>query len=309
MVAMMLPMLIGLAVFQINAFFDSVIAYALSPRNGGPDTFHLFGMTLAYPTALGDVAALNWSQRLYQFPLGVFGIAIATAIFPALSHAAADTTDAGRDQFLQTLRRGLRLTVFIGLPASVGLILVGVPLTRLIFEYRQFTTSDAHRVAAVLAGYASGVWAYSMMHVITRAFYALKDARTPLRIAMAMVVLNLALNLTFVWMLGVAALAWATAVTAMIQVLILTRSLARTVHGPVDHTVWRSWRRTAILTAAMAVAMTPLVMGYRQTELSRLASAQYLLAMLAVGLIVFLGAAWWCGAEELRWLIRRRTSD
>src|SRR5690606_14744143 len=120
----------------------------------GGETFRLLGSEWAYPIrSRGDTAALAFAQRLYQFPLGVFGIAVATAIFPALAHAAAErSAEAGPDRggFRTILQHGLRLTMFIGLPAGVGLLIVRVPLTRAIFEYHRFELADSLRVASIL---------------------------------------------------------------------------------------------------------------------------------------------------------------
>src|SRR5690606_31045135 len=140
MLRVFVPVVLGLAVFQINTFFDNVLAMALSPKDG-QTTLHLLGLSLPRPLEKGSVVALAFAQRLYEFPLGIFGIAIATAIFPALAQAApgrkagrpnaasqADETDSRHlERFAEVLRHGLRLSVFIGLPASVGLILVRVP--------------------------------------------------------------------------------------------------------------------------------------------------------------------------------------
>ncbi len=298
--AMMGPMLVGLAVFQINSFLDSLIAFVLASREGGPTTFALLGRAVAYPMTGGAVAALQWAQRLYQFPLGVFGIAVATAIFPALA-AAAD-----RDAFRGTLQQGLRLTMFIGLPASVGLILVRVPLCRVIYERGAFSLDDALRVGTILAGYSAAVWAYSMTHVLTRAFYARKDARTPLRISVGMVGLNLALNLTLIWKLGAAGLAWSTAASSAVQVVLMLRAVQRHVDRPVDAAVWRSWARTAAMTLLMAAALVPVLWLYDPATLSRGGAVLQLAVMVALGAAVFAGGSWLLGAEELRYLRRRR---
>ncbi len=306
---MMLPMLLGLAIFQFNAFFDSLLAFALAPR-GERDTLWLFGREVACPVEPGAVAALQWAQRLYQFPLGVFGIAVATAIFPALSRAATaggdDDGPAGGD-FAGILRRGLRLTVFIALPASVGLLLVGLPLARLIFERGQFELADSIRVATILAGYASAVWAYSMMHVLTRAYHALKDAQTPLRVGLVMVAMNVALNLVLIWPLGAAGLAWSTAITATVQVVVLAILLRRQVLRPVDAEVVTAWLRSAALCALMAAIVVPPLVYFEPAGLMRSQSALLLGAMVLIGATVYLlGARLW-GLAELRWMMRRST--
>lgn len=329
---MLLPMLVGLAVFQINAFLDSLIALGLSPREGA-DTFRLLGRDIPYPIQTGSVAALQWAQRLYQFPLGVFGIAVATAIFPALAAAAASRGQGSEEQghsehpaprplsgggpsapaspaFRTILRHGLRLTVFIGLPASVGLLILREPVTRVIYERGAFADNpdNARYVAAILAGYAASVWAYSMMHVLTRAFYALKDSRTPLRIALALVGFNLTLNLILIWPLGAAGLAWSTAFSAALQVLLLLWAIRRRVPQPVDASVRRSWARTAGLTAAMAAA---LLLALQLVDTAALAPGPLLLAVLALvalGMFIILAGGWLTGADELRWLLKRNAA-
>jgi putative peptidoglycan lipid II flippase len=169
-------------------------------------------------------AILRYTQTIYQFPLGVFGIAVATAVFPLLSRSTDDP-----DAFVQHLRRGLRLSLFIGLPASIGLFLVRHDILTAIYGggTRGFPADSLDRAAAVLAGFAPAVWAYSLNHVFTRAFYARHDTRTPMLLAMAMVGLNFALNLVLIWPLREAGLAWATATSAVVQCVVLGILCAR----------------------------------------------------------------------------------
>lgn len=315
MLIMMGPMVLGLAVFQINALLDALIAFFFAPALGDTNQLAMLGFTFDAPLRNGDVAALNWSQRLYQFPLGVFGIAIATAIFPALAAAAARFTerdeaenlDAAKPQaaFVDIVRQGLRLTVFIGLPASVGLILVRVPLARTVFEHGDFTTDDALRVATILAGYAASVWAYSMTHTLTRAFYALKDATTPLKISACMVLLNLSLNLTLIWPMGAAGLAWSTATSAAGQAALLLFFLRRRVDVTVDRSVATSWLRSALGSAAMAGVLLPILWLTDPASLPWLASAGLLVGLVALGGCVVFAIAKLTRAEEVGWLIRR----
>jgi len=258
---------------------------------------------------LGDIAALGWAQRLYQFPLGVFGIAIATAIFPALSGAVADHPQTGKTQpgekFAATLRQGLRLTVFIGLPASVGLLVVREPLSRLIYERGDFSYDDARRVAAILLGYAPAIWAYSMTHVLTRAYHALKDARTPLRVSVGMVGVNLALNMLLVWPLGARGLATSTAVTAILQSMVLILLIRRRIDTPIDAAVLKSWARTLTASAIMgtAIASPPLLLP--QVVKDPTGSKIMLAALTVGGMAIFFAAAKLLRCEELAWLKRK----
>lgn len=319
MLIMMGPMVLGLAVFQINALLDALIAFFFAPPEVGTgvaEQLSMFGQSFDAPLRNGDVAALSWSQRLYQFPLGVFGIAIATAIFPALSAAAAkfagadDSNEPAKpqaavDDFAKIVRHGLRLTVFIALPASAGLILVRVPLARTVFEHGSFTTNDALRVSVILAGYASSVWAYSMTHTLTRAFYALKDATTPLKVSAAMVLLNLTLNLSLIWSLGAAGLAWSTAISAAGQVALLVLLLRRRVAQPIDASVIASWTRSMIATLVMAGVLFAVTIYFDPQSLSWNASAVLLAGMVALGIAVYFVIAKLNKAEELTWLRRR----
>jgi len=315
MLTTMLPMLVGLGIFQINALLDSLIAYFGSPPPPPPEVASsgaeaviatgAFGIQgLAFPLQTGDVAALQWAQRLYQFPLGVFGIAIATAIFPALARAAKDKTDFGK-----ITRQGLRLTVFIGLPSTVGMVLVALPLTRAVYERAAFSLADAQHVSTILIGYAAAVWAYSMTHTLTRAFYALDDAKTPLRVSLVMVAVNLALNLTLIWPFGAAGLAWSSAICAVAQACTLAWLLSRKpeVDRVVDDTVLNGWLRTLGLTAVMAVVLAPCLRFVDVSSLSTWQNAGVLGGTTLLGAIIFFGGAWLTKADELAWLRKSRS--
>ena len=307
------PMFLGLGVLQVNTFIDGLIASY--PSVFGPT---IFGVD--FPLDQGALTALNNAQRLYEFPLGVFGIAVATAIFPALARAANSrftnddsrlevgvTTDdsagdapvlnrepsiANPDAFADILRRGLRLVVYVGLPASVGLILVRVPLTAAILQGRNFTAADTLRVAFILMGYAPAIWAYSMTHVLTRAFYARGDSMTPVRIAMIMVGLNFLLNITLIWTpLKEAGLAWSTAICAIVQVCVLLRLTRRYAADVVDRGVVASWGRSALVTIAMA-AMVWLVMSVVTPTTALAGTWRWAVIQLAVLVPVGMATVW-----------------
>lgn len=239
-----LPMMLGLGIFQVNTFVDGLVASYRTMV--GPTIFGI-----EYPLPEGAMTELAYGQRLYEFPLGVFGISIATAIFPALARQAKDLPN-----FLDTLRRGLRLTVFIGLPASAGLVLVRTDIAAAIFQGGKFTHEDAVGVGFVLAMYAPAIWAYSMQQVVTRAFYALGDSTTPVKVSVWMVGLNFLLNITLIWTpLGVGGLALSTAIAAVVQIVILQRLLALRIGLVVDASTRRSWMRTIVATAVMTACV------------------------------------------------------
>jgi putative peptidoglycan lipid II flippase len=199
--------------------------------------------------------------------------------------------------------------MFIGLPASVGLMLTRVPLSRVVYERGAFGGDDSLRVATILTGYAAAVWAYSMMHTLTRAFYALQDAKTPLKISVGMVSLNVVLNLTLIWPLGAAGLAWSTAITAAGQVGLLLWFIRRRVDRPIDAGVLRSWGRTGVATLLMAAVLAPVPYVVDVNALPLLHAAALLAGMVVAGMAVVLGFAWVSGSEELNWLRRRKRTS
>ncbi len=220
MLRKLVPVLIGMGTLQITALVDQLIA--MWPIWIGPT---LLGY--AYPLDKASNIILAAAQRLYQFPLGVFGIAVATAAFPMLARHADEPA-----AFVQTLRRGVRLSLFIGLPASVGLFLVRHDAMPLLYRFggKGFSPEQVERAADVLAGYAPGIWAYSLIHVLTRAFYARGDTKTPMRVALCMVALAAGLNATLIWFFREAGLGWSTSTTAAIQALVLALLCRRQVH-------------------------------------------------------------------------------
>ena len=297
-----LPMILGLGVLQVNTFLDGLIASW--PTVVGPDI-----MGRPYPLPDTAMATLGYAQRLYEFPLGVFGVAVATAIFPQLAREHEHPT-----RFAATLRRGLRLTMFIGLPASLGIALVRIPFVTVVYQGFAFDVSDVDRVAFVLLGYSVAIWSYSLNHVLVRGFYARREAMTPVRIAMAMVGLNLVLNLTLVFgtSLGVAGLAWSTAACAILQSLILARVLSARVGRLTDHDVLRSVVRTVVCTLVMLVAVGAVMwlVPFDDLGLGNWLNAAVELAVLAlVGGAAFSAVARLLRMPELGWALGREVGN
>ncbi len=300
------PMLLALSVLQINTAMDSVITAALSHSPGDAEKLSIFGWLVDYPVEDGGVITMASASKLYQFPLGVFGIAIATAIFPALAKAATQVAETGWDHFRKILRQGLRITVFIGLPASVGLILVRVPACRVMFEWNEGTITGSLRVASVLAGFAPAIWAYSMTHVITRAFYAVKDTKTPVVVSVCMVVLNFIMNIIVIWPFGITGMAWATAVCAVIQNALLLFFLRKHFDNIIGFDVVRGWAITAICTLIMGAVLWPITWFFDPAALTKKAVFIQLIIMVILGGGVFLLASKLLKCEELDWLLNRK---
>lgn len=227
-IVLMGPMIIGLTVTQINTLADDLIAWWFSGSPEKGNFFKLFGTQIAYPMHRGSVSHLYYAQRLYQLPLGVLGISLATAIFPVMS---ADAAKGDLHSLRATIARGMRSTVFVAVPATIGLIIVAGPLISAAFEHGQFDAKDTKMVVRTLCFYAVGLCGYFSQQVLARAFYSMQDSKTPMRSALAAVSANFTLNLTLIWYLDRAGLAFATAICSYIQVVILISVLKKRL-GP-----------------------------------------------------------------------------
>jgi putative peptidoglycan lipid II flippase len=290
------PTMLGLGVLQINTFLDGLLASW--PTIVGPT---IFGWT--YPLGEGAMSALANAQRIYEFPLGVFGISIATAVFPLLALRRPDAA-----AFAATVRRALRMTMFVGLPASAGLMLVGHEAVATILEGGAFGPDDTRRVAWILLGYAPAIWSYQAVHVLTRAFYARDEVMTPVRVSLAMVALNLALNVALIFTpLREAGLAWSTAICSALQAVVLARILGARIGGVVDREVAASVARSLLATGAMAASVWGLGLVL-PSEGSWGVVALRLAALVAAGATAYALAARFLRMPELRWTLGRGDS-
>lgn len=203
-IKLMIPALFGVSVTQINLLFDTLIASFL---------------------VAGSVSWLYYSDRLVEFPLGVFGIALATVLLPSLSHTHAQ---ASPKKFSATLDWALRWVLLIALPATLGLTILAGPLLTTLFHYGEFNARDVEMSARSLIGFGLGLAAYILIKVLAPAFYARQDMRTPVRIGIIAMLANMVMNVIFVFPLAHAGLALATALAAFLNAGLLYRALRKT---------------------------------------------------------------------------------
>jgi len=228
MIKMTIPVALGAGVLQISTLLDKGIAFFLASAPNHSQV-SVFGHLIRLPMAEGATQRLNWAQYLYQFPLGVFAIALATAIFPRLS---ADALDHGRQQFKSVLRQGVEASLFIGLPASIGMIVVRYPAVQLIFQKGNFTAEDTRLVALSAAIYSAAIWAFSLQQILNRAYYALHDTTTPLVLGIVNLVINIVVELPLLWTgLAESGMAAGTLVSFAIQAVAMLLMLDRRVSG------------------------------------------------------------------------------
>lgn len=309
MLRLSVPVALAAGVLQISVAMDKGISAILAADladDGSPIThLALWGQSIRLPMELGALPRLDVAQVLYQFPLGVFAIALATAIFPGLSH---DRLETDQSRFRQTLCSGLEATLFEGIAASIGLIIIRYQAVRLFVKWGQITEHDVALIARSLAIYASGVWAYSMQQIINRAYYALHDTRTPFIWSIINILLNLVIELPLLWSpLGESAMAMGTAASFAVQSLFMLCMLPRRV-GDFD------LRKLVGLAGRMLLAgllMWGACWGIQQTPVwpqgnGKLVTLMQLAELIVVGAAVYLAACRAMGVRTLSQIVGRR---
>lgn len=323
MLWMTLPVALGAGVLQISVMLDKGVSFLLA-EGGGKSTFTLFGHVIRYPMAEGAAARLNWAQFMYQFPLGVFAIALATAIFPRLSadalptsNKAAQSPDASGsggilipDSFKTVLRKGVEAALFIGLPASVGMIVVRYPAVRLLFQRGNFNTTDTSWVALSTAIYSAAIWAFSLQQILNRAYYALHDTVTPLVWGIANLALNTLIELPLLWTpLRESGMAVGTLVSFAVQSIVMLWMLDRRVGGLHLRASFVAITKMILASAAMwlacmAIQYTPL---YPHGD-RKLTWAIQLIELMTVGGVTYFALCAAMGMNALQRLLPRRAS-
>lgn len=271
-IKLMVPALFGVSVTQINLLFDTLIASFL---------------------VSGSVSWLYYSDRLVEFPLGVFGIALATVLLPSLSHTHAR---ASSEYFSRTLDWALRWVLLIGLPATIGLTVLAGPLLTTLFHYGEFDAHDVVMSTRSLVAFGVGLMGYISIKVLAPAFYARQDTRTPVRIGVIAMLSNMVLNVMLVYPLAHAGLALATALAAFLNAGLLYRTLRKTdAYRPLpgwQGFAWRVGAANAALGVVLWLGMGELASWLQWSAFTR---AWHLLAVSAAGMAVYGAVLWLCG--------------
>lgn len=271
------PAIFGSSVAQINLLFDTLIASFL---------------------VTGSVSWLYYSDRLVEFPLGVFGIALSTAILPSLSRSHASGSPGA---FSGTLDQGLRWVCLLGIPAAAGLFLLAGPVLATLFQYDEFSVRDTRMAALSLMAYSAGLPAFIFVKVLAPAFYSRQDTATPVRIAVIAMVANMGLNIVFVLSMlhwgfegPHAGLALATSLSAYLNAGLLYRRLrADAVYRPGP-----GWHKTAlrILVATLCLC---LLLGLGTADLADWSSLRGVQRVLHLGGWILAGAVLYLGMLRL----------
>ncbi|MCC7126356.1 MAG: murein biosynthesis integral membrane protein MurJ [Acidobacteria bacterium] len=201
------PGTVGLAATQINIFVNTILATS---------------------EGSGAVSWLEYAFRLMYLPIGLFGVSVATASTPAVSRLVV-TREFGRVR--ETIAHAISLMLLLNVPATIGLVVLAEPIVRVIFEHGRFTEADTLSTASALRFYAGGLIGYSVVRIVSPAFYAMGQARTPVMVSVTSVAVNVALNIWLVQWMGFRGLALGTTITAILNAAIQLTLLGRTLHG------------------------------------------------------------------------------
>lgn len=274
------PRVLGLAVVQVNFWVNIALASGM---------------------VQGSVAALTRAWALLLLPQGVIAQSVANAVFPTFSiHVARGESDKLRS----TLGQVLRAVLFLAIPASVGLVVLRLPIVRLLYERGAFTPADSQATAWALLFYGLGLVAHALVEIITRAFYALHDTRTPVLVGGATMALNVILSLTLIRVMGdpsslvrgpLAGLALANTLATTLEGIVLIALIRARVGGLEGRRTRAGLLRAGAASAAMGLALWALL-----PTIDSLGQVLGPLAAVAAGGAVFWALAWLLGSEEAR---------
>ena len=285
---LILPATLGGGIYYISQFFYAYFATSL------PE---------------GSLVYLGFADRLNQLPLAIIGSALGTAILPSVSRAV-DRGESGEAGSIQS--QATELAMLLTLPAAIALAVVSGPIVAALFQGGRFTAEDAATTALVLSIIVAGLPAYVLIKVLTPGFYARKDMKTPLYIAIAMLLVGIALNFALIPVMGIAALAFTTATSAWLNAMTLYLILRARGHFRIEPWLWgrivRQLLAGAIMGAALWGARSLFAGWFAGSAGERLVAVG---ALVAIGGIVYFAVAWTIGAmnqEDILLLMKRRRS-
>jgi len=246
----------------------------------------------------GSVSYLYYADRLNQLPLGLVGIGVGTAILPSLSRQIASDDEAAATR---TQNRAIELVLILTLPAAAALMVSAFPIIQALLQHGAFDARDTIASAEALTAFSLGLPAYVLIKVLTPGFYARADTRTPVRIAILAMLVNLALNLALIWPMAHVGLALSTAISAWVNAALLYWTLRRRGHFAIDARLARTSIRIAVATLVMTAVLW--LLGPWITPWLTTGWATRILAMavlLAIGAGVYFAVAIAIGALSVR---------
>lgn len=280
---LLLPRVVGSSIYQLNVFVNTIFA------------------SLAVIVGDGAIAAIYYSNRLWQFPLAIFGTAFSQAMLPTLSeHAAKEDIE----KFKKTFSFSLRSVFFITVPASVGLIVLAAPIVRALFERGSFDTYSTQITSTALFYYSIGLCAYAGVKVVVSAFYSLKDTVTPVKAAFIALILNVVLSAILMFPMKVGGLALATTISSAANFILLFHLLRKKIGPFGGFAILKSFGRVLIAGVIMGI-----VLVWLNSTLA-FKPVMQIIVIIAAGIVSFFAACMILDVDEfkgfLRWILRKK---
>ena len=274
---LMAPAALGAAAYQFSVLVNTLLASFL-PQ--------------------GSVSYLYYADRIMQFPLGVFAVAIGTAVLPSMSRQSSEGDMEG---FGQTFSYALRLVFFITIPAMVGMIVLAEPILKLLFQRGEFDPETTRLTAQALIAYAVGLWSYSAVFVVVRAFYALQNTKTPVKIAIISLAGNILCAVLLMGPMQHVGLALASSIGSIINLVLLVILLRKRLGRLDGRRVAASVIKNSVWAVVMGVVvyLTAYCTG-SGADGSNLMLAARVIGSVILGVLVYLGLAFFFKAPELK---------
>jgi putative peptidoglycan lipid II flippase len=278
---LLVPRAMGSALYQINVFVDSILA------------------SFDRIVGLGGQSALYYSNRLFQLPLAMLGIALAQAALPTFS---TQVVRGEIESFKETFSFAVRSLVLTVLPASVGLAVLAEPIIRILFQHGRFDGYSTAITSSALFFYAFGLLSCALIKILVNAFYAFHDTRTPVKVMGVCLILNIALSLILMRFLKVGGLALASSVSATVNAAMLYRQLRKKVGALDESRILKTFLKALVGSLVMGLAasvyhrhvLQPLLLG------SRLSQTLFLFAGVGWSAAVYGTAIWILKTEEVK---------
>lgn len=273
---LMLPTIFGAAVYQINILVGTLLA-SLLPQ--------------------GSISYLYYADRLVQFPLGIFAIAIATAVLPSLSRQAAINDFEGvRDTF----GHAMKLVLFITVPAMAGLIILREPIVALLFKRGAFDAETVRLTASALLYYGIGLWAFSGVRIVVSTFYALQDTKTPVKIAVISISANILLGIILMGPLAHGGLALSTSLASMLNLGLLIRALKIKLGHLGMKNIMKSACKTILCSAIMGVIVSGVALLIIPSENGSFSGLFFgIMVSIIIGIVLYVSFSFLIKSPEL----------
>jgi putative peptidoglycan lipid II flippase len=272
---LMTPVVVGQSATHIGTVINTIIASFL---------------------AKGSVSYLYYADRLIEFPLGVFGVSVATAVLPTLSEQAARRDKAA---LRETVSFALRLVTFVSIPAAVGLFVLSEPIVRVLYERGHFGPTQTTGTAAAVAMYSLGIVGSSIAKILAQAFFSMGDTRTPVRVSVCAMAFNCTLAFLLAPVLAHVGLALAIAAASTLNAVVLMVIIRRRLPGPPIPGARRAWFRVSAVSAGLC-ALLALVSRFAPPPAGRVHEAAWVAAVVVGSTAAYVAANAALGSEELR---------